>query len=441
MNDQETNHNDLPQTGENPLPQEREANTASSDPNGTIPIDETVSEFAETEIPPSDSNTDGQETESRTEAPTLFPQPLDSSPKKLPRACLVIYAIAAVSAVLYFVFTRSPVFSDWFNANVSLWGRRLLSALTVWLPFSVAEGLVLLIPVLLVLLIFIAYKKYSDTWQAAGIYTAKLASVLCVVWIIFVWNFAAGYYGTTLDKKLELDRQKVSAAELFDTAMILTHELAELSDEILFPTESDSSVMPYSYGELNQKLMRAYDSYTEKHSFPDHFYSRMKPIMLSKPMTYTHISGVYTFFTGEANVNVNFPDYCLPFTAAHELAHQRGVAREDEANMIAFLVCMESDDPYIRYSALLNVYEYVASALYSADKELYRTVYGTLSPEVIQEELAYSAFFEEYRENVAADISEATNNAYLQSQGAQEGTRSYNMVVDLTVAYYKKQAN
>ena len=200
-------------------------------------------------------------------------------------------------------------------------------------------------------------------------------------------------------------------------------------------------MMPYSYEELNRKLMLAYDSYTEKQEFPDHFHSRVKPIMLSKPMTYTHITGVYTFFTGEANVNVNFPDYCIPFTAAHELAHQRGVAREDEANMIAFLVCMESDDPYIRYSALLNVYEYVASALYSANKEFYRTVYGTLTPEVIREELAYSEFFEEYRENVAANVSEATNNAYLQSQGAQEGTRSYNMVVDLTVAYYKKQIN
>lgn len=381
-----------------------------------------------------------KEQENNTETPTSHPLAKTQPPRmKLPRTCLVIYAFAALSAVLYFVFTRCAVFSDWFNANVSLWGRRLLSAITVWLPFSTAEGLILLIPVLLILLILLAYRKYSDSWRAAGIYTAKLFSVICVIWIIFVWNFAPGYYGTTLDRKLGLERQKVSAEELHKTALILTAQLEKISDEILFPSEEASSVMPYSYEELNEKLMQAYDSYVKKHGFPDHFYSRIKPIMLSEPMTYTHITGVYTFFTGEANVNVNFPDYCIPFTAAHELAHQRGVAREDEANMVAFLVCMESDDPYIRYSALLNVYEYVASALYSADRDRYLSVYDTLTAEVIQEEHAYSLFFEQYKENVAADISEATNNAYLQSQGAPQGSRSYNMVVDLTVAYYKTQ--
>ena len=105
--------------------------------------------------------------------------------------------------------------------------------------------------------------------------------------------------------------------------------------------------------------------------------------------------------------------------------------------MIAFLVCMESEDNYIRYSALLNVYEYVANALYSADRELYTAVSRTLSDEVRQELRAYNAFFDRYKENVAADISEATNNIYLQSQGSIAGTKSYNMVVDLTVAYYR----
>jgi hypothetical protein len=128
-------------------------------------------------------------------------------------------------------------------------------------------------------------------------------------------------------------------------------------------------------------------------------------------MTYTHISGVYTFFTGEANLNVNFPDYVLPYTAAHEFAHQRGIAREDEANFVAFLVCMESDDAYIRYSGALNIYEYVVSALYSANKELYKENYAKLPTKMIAERIAFSKFFDKYRENTVADVSEATNNA------------------------------
>ena len=367
-----------------------------------------------------------------------IPQEVEPKEEKLPRWCIVCFALAAVSAILYLIFRLSPVFSDWFNGNVSSIGRRLLSYLTVWLPFSAAELLILLLPVILVALIVIGYRSCDDdSARSLWIYAAKLSSLLCVIWVIFVWNFAAGYSGTTLDRRLGLERTEVSAQELHQTALILSEQMQELSDEILFPNQEGSSAMPYSYNEMNQKLMAAYDKYAETHAFPDHSYSRIKPIMLSGLMSYTHITGVYTFFTGEANVNVHFPDYTVPFTAAHELAHQRGVAREDEANMIAFLVCMESDDAYIRYSALLNVYEYVASALYSADKTLYASVYQTLSPAVIREEQAYARFFEKYSDNALAKISETTNDIYLQSQGATAGTRSYNLVVDLTVAYYR----
>ena len=159
--------------------------------------------------------------------------------------------------------------------------------------------------------------------------------------------------------------------------------------------------------------------------------------MLSEPWTYTHISGVYTYFTGEANINTNFPDYTIPYTAAHEMAHQRGIAREDEANFIAFLVCISSDDPYIRYSGYLEVYEYVASSLYSADKNYYSAVYSSLKTNVRAEMAAYSAFFDKYRENVVANVSEAVNNSYLQIHGTV-GSKSYGLVVDLAVAYYRR---
>ena len=128
--------------------------------------------------------------------------------------------------------------------------------------------------------------------------------------------------------------------------------------------------------------------------------------MLSEPWTYTHISGVYTYFTGEANINTNFPDYTIPYTAAHEMAHQRGIAREDEANFIAVLVCISS-------------------------------VYSSLKTNVRAEMAAYSAFFDKYRENVVANVSEAVNNSYLQIHGTV-GSKSYGLVVDLAVAYYRR---
>ena len=356
--------------------------------------------------------------------------------KKLPRLCIAIYILTAVSALLYFIFTKNAAFSDWFNRHVSTWGRRLLALLSAWSPFSLAEALLLLTPFLLVLLITVGVKHYCDSNRSALVYVGILTSCVCVIAILFVWNFAPGYYGTTLDQKLSLKREKSSAEDLYRTAEVLRADLEELSKEIVF-LEDGTSLMPYSYAEMNQKLLDAYDRFCQKQNFIDHFYSRVKPVMLSEPMSYTHITGVYTFFTGEANVNVNFPDYTIPYTAAHELAHQRGIAREDEANFVAFLVCMESEDPYIRYSGCLNLYEYVLLALRSASPRLYRDSYSRLPEQIRAEEAAYSAFFKKYEKNVAASVSQSVNNSYLQSQGAAEGTRSYNMVVDLAVAYYR----
>ena len=355
---------------------------------------------------------------------------------RLPLFCKIVFAVTALSAALYVGFMNSTAFADFFNRTVSPVGRFLMAKLTSWVPFSTAEMLVILLPVALISLIVLGYRRFCDSWRRMWIYVAALFSAICIVLNLFVWNFAAGYYGKTLDEKLGLERTPVSADELYQTAEILSAHLRELEGEIVFLT-GGASMMPYSYSEMNDLLLTAYQKACEKYDFIDDFSSRIKPVMLSEPMSYTHITGVYSFFTGEANLNVNFPDYTLPYTAAHELAHQRGIAREDEANFVAFLVCMESDDAYIRYSAYLNVYEYVISALYSANQELYKQNYQTLPRTIVAERQAYAVFFEKYRENVAASISQATNNAYLQSQGATAGTKSYNMVVDLAVAYYR----
>ncbi len=355
---------------------------------------------------------------------------------KLSRFSKIIYLLGAFSLLLYVLFSLHAGFADWFNTSVSPILRRTLAYLTNWIPFSIAELLLILIPFWVVLLIVIAKRKYCDSWRHTGVFLAKLGSGVALIWVLFVWGFAAGYYATPLDQKLEIDRTNVKTEELFGTAEILAEELARLEKELLY-YPNGSSVMPYSYREMNEKLLRAYDAAEGKYSFLQSFTSYIKPVMLSEPMSYTHITGVYTFFTGEANLNVNFPDYTLPFTAAHEMAHQRGIAREDEANFVAFLVCLESDDPYIRYSAVLNVYEYFTSAMSSTDRTRYKEVYTRL-PEGIKEEMkAYSRFFDRYRENVAASVSQATNNTYLQLQGASSGTKSYSMVVELTVAFYR----
>ena len=368
------------------------------------------------------------------------------TPKKMrvPLFSKILLSIAALCAPLYIIFLNFPAVSDTFNKYVSPIIRGALSYLTTWIPFSLAEMLLILVPVIVVLIVGIGIKKYSDSWRNVGVFCIIMLSIASYVFTTYTLGFVPAYHGSTLDKKMGLDKQKVSVEELQQTAEILSAELSKEAEYVIFNGEG-ASVMPYGYNELNDKLMAAYEKAYKKYDFISPLHSNIKEVILSEPMTYTHISGVYTFFTGEANLNVNFPDYVLPYTAAHEFAHQRGIAREDEANFVAFLVCMESDDHYIRYSAYLNVYEYVANALYSADhtpnKLSYMTVYASLPYGVKTDMAAYSKFFKKYQKTVVSEVSGTVNDTFLNINGVEEGSKSYGMVVDLAVAYYKNKAN
>jgi hypothetical protein len=190
--------------------------------------------------------------------------------------------------------------------------------------------------------------------------------------------------------------------------------------------------MPYGYYQLSDKIYDAYNVYEEEYGTIINFKSLVKSIILSEPMTYTHISGVYTFFTGECNVNTNYPDFIVASSTTHEMANQRGIARENEANFVSFVVMSSSDDSFFKYSAYLDVYGSIMNALYSVDKELYDNAASNLNSKVKNDLKSYSNFFEKYRDSVASEVTGNINDSYLQANGQKEGTKSYGMIVDLT---------
>lgn len=363
------------------------------------------------------------------------PEPEAAECEKLPRWSKVLYMIAGVAAVVFVTAVISPTFADFFNRYISSVVRGVLAHATGWIPFSLAEGLILLVPVIAVVVVVVANKKYTDTWRQVLCFIGMAASVASIFFSLFAFGFGTGYHGTGLDEKLGVEKREVSAAELRHTAEILAELVNANADGLTFNSKGQA-IMPYSYDDMSAKLVLAYAKLCDTYDFIPRLSSRVKPVMLSKPWTYTHIAGVYTYFTGEANINTNFPDYTLPFTAAHEMAHQRGMAREDEANFVAFLVCMQSDDAYIRYSGALNLYEYVSNALYVADREAYVELYTSLSPRARLEMSAYSEFFSEYVDSIASDVAGAVNDTFLKLQGTQ-GTASYGFVVDIAVAYFR----
>ena len=354
--------------------------------------------------------------------------------KYVPLWALALYGVAFL-ALLTDIFSRVSVgFADLVSNTIGRFIRTVFSYATYIFPFSVAEALLWFSPVILGIVIYLAVKCANRSWKTFARFASGFLSLVTLVYSLFTFSIGATYYGTKVADKMGIARRDVSAQELYETALLLLEKASDELDDIVYP-EGTYSAMPYTYDEMNEKLNAAFASVCEKYDGIDKLYSRTKPVILSPYWTYTHISGVYTFFTGEANVNTNYPDFIMVSSAAHEMAHQRGVVSEDEANFIAFVVCTSSDDPFLRYAGYLDVYQSVASSLASASSELYGELAKKVPKEISGDLYSYAVFFEKYRENVAADVAGSVNNSYIENHNQPAGIKSYGMVVDLVVSY------
>ena len=355
--------------------------------------------------------------------------------KLLTRKILIWISVLTGAAMLHLLFFVSEKISDLLNSTVSGYIRFLLSKATGIFPFSVGEIIVFLSVPLAILLSVIAIRK-SDSLKSKLIFVLTvIAKAVIVIYSLFVLSFAPGYGASGLDEKLGFERYTPNTYDLYDTLVYVIEQTNYLSDKIEY-SDSGASNMPFDLNELSDEISLAYHRVYDTQLQTDTFSTNIKPLIVSPIMTYTHISGMYSFFTGEANLNTNYPDYINVFSTAHEFAHQRGISREDEANFMAYLVCISSKNDYIRYSGYLNMFSYLSEELYLTDIELYKTAVARLSDNAKKELVAYSEFFEKYQTNAASLISDKVNDAYLKSQGTH-GSISYSMVVDLAVAYHK----
>ncbi len=352
----------------------------------------------------------------------------------IPLWSAIVFGLCAVSAVVCAVLKRVPAVANALHDTVGVVIRAVLTTITSWIPISLAEFLLIASPVLLVFLAVVIARKLHRSYIEGFRFFAGMLSVISIIYMIAVFGYEPGFYNRPVAEKLELSQEKLSAEELYETAQILIEQVKEDLPYVSFPRGTHSA-MTFSYREMNEKLNAAYDTLCDTYDGFERLYSNTKPVMLSEPWTYTHISGMYTFFTGEANVNINYPDYVIISSAAHEMAHQRGINREAEANFIAYLVCSLSDDPYIRYAGNVDVLQSVLNSLYSASREMHAELYATVPDEVKTEYRSYSTFFDKYRETVVSEVSSAVNDKFITSNNQPEGEKSYGLVVDLVAAY------
>lgn len=313
-------------------------------------------------------------------------------------------------------------------------------ALTGWIPFSVAETLLVGLGVLYLALLGRDLRKVrrgEERLRAMLLRRTRRAVVeIGVIYLLFaVWG--VNYQRTPLARFAGFDTSRADTSEL----RALADELVDETNALRGATEEDAEGVMRLGSSRGEALSRARLGFGPAAELePDLFRGRAGRAkglrLLATPMSFVGADGIFLMWTGEPSVNLNVPDPALAFNACHEIAHQVGWAREQEANFVGYLACANHPDLDFRYSGSAAALRHVLRALERVDAESARSLRDRLDPGVVRDWEALAAYSRRYRGRVR-DLSGPMYDSYLKSQGQKEGRASYGKVVDLLLAYRK----
>ncbi len=351
-----------------------------------------------------------------------------------------VFIPLVIAAAMYFLLPLAPGFTEY------VCSRGLFKAVTVPLgflssliPISLTELLVVLavpLAVFVIVLLIVKLKKSKQRGKTLLKAGKIAAGTLSIASLMYMVCHGANFYRYPIEKNMGLDTSQKTADDLYNACIRLAQGAAQARAELGIPEDE-----PYRFTESDfEELSRSgsgYEPLVEEYPFLWSSVLRQKPVMLSEAWSYTGITGMYFPFFVESNVNIAQPDYAIPYTAAHESAHSRGIAFENECNFLAFLSCINSKYPEFRYSGYMEAFKYCSNDLYAYDKELWAETRQYCTPGMILDFTEYNTYFDAHKGEVM-DVSENINDTFISVQGVPDGVLSYDRVTELILAYFQK---
>lgn len=273
-------------------------------------------------------------------------------------------------------------------------------------------------------------------WQLYRL-VLTLAMAGAVFWAGLSVMWTPCYYAPGFAEQSGVDGGPLELEELETVTRWFAALASEYADEV---PRDENGACTTDRDSVLDRAAGVFEGAAELYPFLDGEALRPKPIHFSRIMSYLDFTGFFFPMTGEANLNMDSPVFLLPSTSQHEIAHQRGVAMEQECNFVAVLSCLESEYADFRYAGAALAYIYLGNALAGADYEAYTEIYYSLSDTVRADFKAQSAYWDEFRDSAAQKASNTVYDSFLKSNGQELGMQSYGACVNLLVHYYIDEA-
>lgn len=365
------------------------------------------------------------------------------SDRTLIKVLCAVAAFAVISVGIYKLTEHFPGFVTKYYSNglynIITYPGKLLASL---FPFSVGEILLLALILFFVCLSVISIiktisnliKKKRRPLLPLLRFTMGLLTVAMCALILFIWCGGLNYNAYTVAEKENMEIGEHTPRELYALTVYLINNANAV--RVQLEEGSDGSVTDSrSFSELCEIAQKGFRSIEGSYGMAEGYFTKAKPGILSLWMCYANITGIFPYIVPEPIINTMTPDSSLHATVCHEMAHQRAIAREDEANFISFIACMNTGDAYFMYSGYYLATVHCLNALYSVNYQLWTEAWQHMSEGMRTDISAASAFWKQF-ETPVAEISDSVNDIYLQANNIEDGVASYGRLVDLLLAYY-----
>jgi hypothetical protein len=301
----------------------------------------------------------------------------------------------------------------------------------IFRPFqSVRNSFFSMIPFIIVSFKWVYYlSRFRTHKHELGISLIHSFIIGCSVYIVFILGWGGNYYKPSLTTYWGLNKSGWSA----DSSL-------RQYDAFLIGKLNDYSpgYRSESFRILNRKAKKYFKKHTD--SKTKLYGVKVKASLFGFLMQHLGIQGYYNPWTGEAQVNSFLPSYMLPYIICHEMAHQAGVAAEDDANLFSYALATREEDSVFKYSAYFNLWLYTHSRLKSVDS----TAAGILKQSLNPLTLAHLDTLRQIRQKYAGDLNEYSGilyDGYLKLHHQKDGINSYNRVCSSAWAYEIKQTD